>query len=66
MTHRFIFEVVDRSFYDIRSKVHEEARALPFGGLSMLLDGDFRQTLPVISKKDREDIVAATINKSPL
>lgn len=32
----------------------------------MLLDGDFRQILPVLTKKGREDIVASTISKSKL
>lgn len=66
MTNRFVFEAVDRTFRDIRSKVKENARSLPFGGLSMLLGGDFRQILPVIPKKGREEIVGASISKSQL
>ncbi|XP_074339091.1 uncharacterized protein LOC141677199 isoform X4 [Apium graveolens] len=66
MTHRYVFEAVDRTFRDIRAKVHVDAQIRPFGGLTMLLGGDFRQILPVIPKKGREEIVAATISKSPL
>ncbi|KAK1367292.1 hypothetical protein POM88_042853 [Heracleum sosnowskyi] len=38
----------------------------PFGGKTVLLGGDFRQILPVLPKKGREDIVMASINKSYL
>lgn len=41
-------------------------RDLPFGGLTMVLGGDFRQILPVLPKKGREEVVAASINKSKL
>ncbi|XP_074345441.1 uncharacterized protein LOC141684401 isoform X3 [Apium graveolens] len=66
MTHRFVFEAVDRTFRDIRSKVDPNAGTLPYGGLTMVLGGDFRQVLPVIPKKGREEIVAASISKSRL
>ncbi|KAK1360144.1 ATP-dependent DNA helicase [Heracleum sosnowskyi] len=66
MHHRFIFEAVDRSFHDIRFKVNPDARSLPFGGITILLGGDFRQTLPVVLEKGREEIVASSITKSPL
>lgn len=38
----------------------------PFGGKTVLLGGDFRQILPVLPKKGREDIVMASINRSYL
>ncbi|XP_074324065.1 uncharacterized protein LOC141660986 [Apium graveolens] len=66
MTHRYVFEAVDRTFRDICSKVNQEAGTLPFGGLTMVLGGDFRQVLPVIPKKRRVEIVAASISKSDL
>ncbi|XP_074371907.1 uncharacterized protein LOC141712757 isoform X3 [Apium graveolens] len=37
MTHRYVFEAVDRTFRDIRAKVHVDAQVQPFGGLTMLL-----------------------------
>ncbi|PIA61308.1 hypothetical protein AQUCO_00300684v1 [Aquilegia coerulea] len=37
-----------------------------FGGKTILLGGDFRQTLPVVSKGSREDVVAASISRSYL
>lgn len=38
----------------------------PFGGKTILLGGDFRQILPVIPKKGREEIVMSSINRSYL
>ncbi|KAL7096844.1 hypothetical protein ACP275_10G105800 [Erythranthe tilingii] len=38
----------------------------PFGGMVIVLGGDFRQILPVVLKASRQDIVHATINSSPL
>lgn len=60
MQHRFCVETVDRSLKDIRDN------AQPFGGLTVVLGGDFRQILPVIPKGTREDIVASTLRRSPL
>ncbi|XP_074346723.1 uncharacterized protein LOC141685528 [Apium graveolens] len=58
MNHHYVFEVVDRTFCDILSKRNPKAASLPFGGMTMLLGGDFRQTLPVVPKMGRE----ATVN----
>nr|XP_017234917.1 PREDICTED: uncharacterized protein LOC108208855 isoform X2 [Daucus carota subsp. sativus] len=66
MTHRFIFEAVDRSFRDVRHTINPNAASMPFGGVTMLLGGDFRQTLPVVPKEGREGIVGASISKSSL
>ena len=37
---------------------------LLFGGITMLFGGDFRQTLPVVPKGSREQIVGASLSKS--
>ncbi|KAL8095120.1 hypothetical protein AgCh_036541 [Apium graveolens] len=66
MTHRFVFEAVDRSFRDIRQTINPAAGSLPFGGMTVLLGGDFRQVLLVVPKEGREGIVAASISKSYL
>jgi ATP-dependent DNA helicase PIF1 len=44
MQHRHIHEAVDRTFQDIR---HSDK---PFGGLTIVFGGDFKQILPVIVK----------------
>ena len=38
----------------------------PFGGLTVVCGGDFRQILPVVSKGTRGDIIDASLNSSYL
>ena len=66
MTHRFIFEAVDRTFRDVRGAINPASSHMPFGGLTVLLGGDFRQVLPVVPKEGREGTVAASLSKSYL
>ncbi|CAN6902752.1 unnamed protein product, partial [Brassica oleracea] len=66
MTHKYAFEALDRSLRDIMSKTDKDAHLKPFGGKTILLGGDFRQTLPIISQGTRQDCVAASINRSYL
>ncbi|PIA35515.1 hypothetical protein AQUCO_03500110v1 [Aquilegia coerulea] len=58
MQHRHCVEAVDRSLQDIRGNDK------PFGGVTVVLGGDFRQTLPVIPQGSREEVVAASFRKS--
>jgi hypothetical protein len=44
MQNRLCVEAVDRSLRDLRGV------ELPFGGISMIFGGDFRQTLPVVKR----------------
>ncbi|XP_074337031.1 uncharacterized protein LOC141674207 [Apium graveolens] len=46
--------------------VDPERYAMSFGGITVVLGGDFRQILPVIMYGDRADIVAACITRSRL
>jgi hypothetical protein len=39
---------------------------MPFGGMTVVLGGDFRQILPVVAKGRREHIVNASIKHSYL
>lgn len=41
-------------------------KSVPFGGKVVVLSGDFRQTLPVIPKGGKSDILEASIKYSPL
>lgn len=66
MTHRHAFEAVDRSLRDIMSAVDPERGRKPFGGITVVFGGDFRQILPVLPKGNRADIVGASLNKSKL
>ncbi|PPQ82287.1 hypothetical protein CVT25_008437 [Psilocybe cyanescens] len=58
--HRHAVEAVDRTFRDICNDDR------PFAGITVVLGGDFLQTLPVVPKGSREDIVDATIQRSHL
>jgi hypothetical protein len=60
MQHRYVVEALDHSLQDIRGNER------PFGGITVLFGGDFRQTLPVIPKGTWEDIVGATLCQSRL
>ncbi|XP_015969322.1 uncharacterized protein LOC107492779 [Arachis duranensis] len=66
MTNKYCFEAVDKSLRDIMKSVREEFSAKPFGGITTVLGGDFRQILPVIPKGDRQDIIQACIKTSYL
>ena len=60
MGHKHVFESIDKTMQDIRKK------SLPFGGLTVLLAGDYRQILPVVRHGSRPDIVDATLKSSYL
>ena len=59
MSHRWVIETVDRTLRDICDQ-----KNMPFGGKLIVLGGDFRQILPVVTKGSRVDIVAASLSKS--
>lgn len=58
--NRFNVECVERTLRDL---MHSDQ---PWGGKTVLLGGDPRQTLPVIKKASRAQIVRACIQMSPL
>ncbi|XP_052177595.1 uncharacterized protein LOC127791659 [Diospyros lotus] len=60
MQHRYCVEAVDRTLRDICDSDK------PFGGITVVLGGDFRQILPVIPKGVREQIVNASLRHSVL
>jgi ATP-dependent DNA helicase PIF1 len=60
MQHRYCYEAVDRMLQDVRDDVR------PFGGITILFAGDFRQCLPVVPNGSRGQIVAATLKHSGL
>ncbi|KAL8099136.1 hypothetical protein AgCh_031714 [Apium graveolens] len=66
MKHRHAFECLDRSLRDIMKSVSLERGQMPFGGITILLGGDFRQILRVITLGSRGDIVVACITRSRL
>lgn len=61
MQHRYAFECLDRSLRDIMKSVHPKRFHMAFGGITVLLGGDFRQILPVIKYGSRADVLSASI-----
>ncbi|GJT46022.1 ATP-dependent DNA helicase PIF1-like protein [Tanacetum coccineum] len=66
MTQKYAFEALDKTLRDILGFQKPEKREQIFGGMTVLLGGDFRQILPVIPKGKRPDVVQACINRSEL
>lgn len=60
MAHKGAFEAVSRTLQDIRSNKSV------MGGVTVLLAGDFRQTLPVIPRGTRADEIKACLKSSYL
>jgi hypothetical protein len=60
MQHRYAIEAVDCTLRDLLKKNR------PFGGITVLFGGDFRQTLPVVPRGSREHIISASIRRSRL
>jgi ATP-dependent DNA helicase PIF1 len=55
MQHQYAIEAVDHTLRDILEK------NILFGRITILFGGDFHQTLPVITKGSREQIVQASL-----
>ncbi|KAL6569855.1 hypothetical protein OROMI_014369 [Orobanche minor] len=66
MTHRYCFEALNRSLVDVMRMPDGSCSSSLFGGLVVVLGGDFRQILPVVPKGSRHDIVHASISSSQL
>ncbi|XP_056688170.1 uncharacterized protein [Spinacia oleracea] len=60
MTHRYQFEVVDRSLKDLMGN------DLPFGGKIIVFGGDFRQVLPVVRNGTKAQMIDVSFVKSPM
>ena len=57
---RDAIEALDRTFRDLRDNNE------PFGGVTLIIGGDFQQTLPVIPKGSPEQILDAMVTRSYL
>ncbi|XP_074356196.1 uncharacterized protein LOC141695887 [Apium graveolens] len=66
MQYRYTFECLNRSLRDIMRAVDHRRYNMPFGGIAVVLGGDFRKILPMITLGSRGDIVSACITNSPL
>lgn len=66
MAHRNCFEALDKSLRDVLRFTNENSLDKPFGGMTVVLGGDFRQILPVVPKGRREHTINASIKRSYL
>ncbi|KAJ1701031.1 hypothetical protein LUZ63_000810 [Rhynchospora breviuscula] len=66
MSHRLCFEALDRTMRDLFSSTNPALAHCPFGGMTIVLGGDFRQTLPVVTHGTRYHTIAASIVHSYL
>jgi ATP-dependent DNA helicase PIF1 len=55
MQHKHAIKAVDHTLRDVLDK------NIPFRGITVLFGGDFHQTLPVMTKESREQIVQASL-----
>ena len=60
MQHKHAVEAVNRTVWDLLEKDS------PFGGITVLFSGNFRQTLPVIPHGLRQQFIAASLRRSIL
>lgn len=60
MSHRSHIEAIDRTLRDLKCNNKF------MGGITFVFAGDFRQTLPVIPKGTRADVVNACLKSSPI
>ena len=60
MINKTVFDAVDRTLKDIRS--HLPGGDFPFGGIPVILGGDFHQTLPIIPHGDQSATVLACLH----
>ncbi|AES97392.2 uncharacterized protein [Medicago truncatula] len=64
MTHKFFFQALDRTLKDVMSEYSDSDKN--FGGKVFVFGGDFRHILPVIPRRNRSEIVHASINASDI
>ena len=64
MMSKDVFHALDRTLRGIMGDDDISRREIPFGGIPVVLGGDFRQILPVVRKGGRGQTVSACVNQS--
>ena len=58
MTHKFLFDAIDRTLRDIMENEK------PFGDKVFVMGGDFRQTLPIVKRGSRSQVLLSSMRSS--
>ncbi|KAJ1692458.1 hypothetical protein LUZ63_009156 [Rhynchospora breviuscula] len=66
MSNKLCFEALDRTMKDLLATTDPPFAHAPFGGMTLVLGGNFRQILPVVPRGSRHDTIGASIVHSPL
>jgi hypothetical protein len=66
VNHKHCFEAFDRTLRDIMSSINQDSVSMQFGGITVVLGGDFRKTLPIIPNARKQQILNASITRSHL
>lgn len=66
VNHKHCFETFDRTLRDIMSSINQDSVSMQFGGITVVLGGDFRKTLPIIPNARKQQILNASITRSHL
>ncbi len=64
MAHKHVFEAMNRTLQHVMGVVDPALKDMLFGGKVVVMGGDFRQTLPVVPRGKRGQIVDASIKRS--
>ncbi|XP_057445063.1 uncharacterized protein LOC130737334 [Lotus japonicus] len=64
MLKKYCFEALDVTLRDLMRSKNEDNAHKPFRGKVIILGSDFRQILPVITRRSRQEIVESTVNSS--
>ena len=65
ISHKVAFEAVDRTLKDIMNQSYHSNPAI-FGGIPILVCGDFRQTIPIVPGGSIADEINASFKRSNL
>tara|TARA_B110001452_G_scaffold118768_1_gene98544 strand:+ start:1079 stop:4696 length:3618 start_codon:yes stop_codon:yes gene_type:complete len=66
MGNRYHLEALDRTLRDLMKMIDPRLEYEPFGGKVIVVAGDFRQTLPVVPRASKPQILQVTLNASLL